>query len=572
MNTDTDLNWHADDDLLAAYVAGRTRPPVTASVEMHLMGCGHCRGVLAPLVDPAPLRGVWDRVADELQAPPRTRTERLAARLGLTDRDALLVAAAPALRGSWLLGLLLCLLFAVIGGDPGGARGSLLFLACAAGAGGRGRVRLRAGRATRCGRSPWPRRTRRCGCCCSAPSRWSSWPCRSPSSPRRCCPARPGWRWPGCCRACACAAFTLALSTWIPVSRAAGRGLRVLDRARSIVAAGPVPGRRWRLAAPLLPAYLVVARAGVSRLLDALRPAVLPGEELVNNPTINLDAGDPPLRLGHRPGRPRPRPVPRHHRAARAERRRQDHPAADPGHRAGADAPAAAGSSAGTPTTRSQRTEIRRRLGYLPAGERLPARVHRVPVRRLRGCAQGVDRARRAARARYAGCSSWSGSPTWPRKRMRTLSGGQRRRAALAQALIGHPGAAGPRRADHRPRPRAAGVPARRTLRAPGTGPRCCWPRTRPRTSRPCASGSSCSTAAGCCGTARSPTWSRPPPARCGWPTSEEPAALSSWRTGTGRYRHVGARPAARSGDSPSRASRTPTCCSAPSRPRPRRR
>ena len=39
MSTDTDRRWHADDDLLAAYVAGRTRPPVTASVEMHLLRC-----------------------------------------------------------------------------------------------------------------------------------------------------------------------------------------------------------------------------------------------------------------------------------------------------------------------------------------------------------------------------------------------------------------------------------------------------------------------------------------------------------------------------------------------------
>ena len=131
MNTDTDLHWHADDDLLAAYVAGRTHPPVTASVEMHLMGCGHCRSALAPLVDPAPLRGVWDRVADELQAPPRTRTERVAARLGLSDRDALLVAAAPALRGSWLLALLLCLLFSVTAVTQGEVRGGLAFLCIA---------------------------------------------------------------------------------------------------------------------------------------------------------------------------------------------------------------------------------------------------------------------------------------------------------------------------------------------------------------------------------------------------------------------------------------------------------
>ena len=69
---DTDLHWHADDDLLAAYVAGRTRPPVTASVEMHLMGCGHCRSCADAARRPGAAARVWDRVADELQAPPRT--------------------------------------------------------------------------------------------------------------------------------------------------------------------------------------------------------------------------------------------------------------------------------------------------------------------------------------------------------------------------------------------------------------------------------------------------------------------------------------------------------------------
>ena len=39
------------------------------------------------------------------------------------------VAAAPAIRGAWLLGLLLCLLFAVLGVVQGAPNGSLLFLA-----------------------------------------------------------------------------------------------------------------------------------------------------------------------------------------------------------------------------------------------------------------------------------------------------------------------------------------------------------------------------------------------------------------------------------------------------------
>ena len=56
--------------------AGPVRP-VTASVEMHLLHCGTCRAGVTPLVDPAPLRDVWDRVADELRRPgPRWSSGR----------------------------------------------------------------------------------------------------------------------------------------------------------------------------------------------------------------------------------------------------------------------------------------------------------------------------------------------------------------------------------------------------------------------------------------------------------------------------------------------------------------
>ena len=258
MNTDTDLHWHADDDLLAAYAAGRTHPPVTASVEMHLMGCGHCRSALAPLVDPAPLRGVWDRVADELQAPPRTRTERVAARLGLTDRDALLVAAAPALRGSWLLALLLCLLFSVTAVTQGEVRGGLAFL-CIAPLLPVMAVAFAYGQ--------------------EADPIWEI-TLAAPYPPLRllllravsvvvvalplafvAAPVLPGPPWIAgawLLPAFACAALTLALSTWISVQHAAGATSSGWVAA-VLVVAGPAQGHAVAvLAAPVLPVYLAL--------------------------------------------------------------------------------------------------------------------------------------------------------------------------------------------------------------------------------------------------------------------------------------------------------------------------
>lgn len=120
--------WHADARLLTAYLDGSATAAVAASVEQHLVRCAQCRGGVAELSDPAPLRLVWDRVVAEVSTPAPSRLERLMRRLGLPDRDAVIVRSAPAVQGAWLLGIMLCLLFAVIAATSGGRYGSLLFL------------------------------------------------------------------------------------------------------------------------------------------------------------------------------------------------------------------------------------------------------------------------------------------------------------------------------------------------------------------------------------------------------------------------------------------------------------
>jgi hypothetical protein len=232
---------------------------VTASVEMHLLHCAGCRSGVTALVDPAPLTGVWDRVTDELQAPRPSMVERTAARLGLSERDALVVAAAPAIRGAWLLGLLLCLLFAVIGVAQGAPNGSMLFLAMTP-------LVPVAAVAFAYGQDVDPM--------------WDT-TLAAPYSPLRLLllrsvsvvvvslplalaagPLLPGPPWVAVAwlaPALACAAHTLALSTWVAVSRAAVAVSGCWVTA-VIVAAGPgVRDVLVVVAAPLLPAYLVVA-------------------------------------------------------------------------------------------------------------------------------------------------------------------------------------------------------------------------------------------------------------------------------------------------------------------------
>jgi ABC-2 type transport system ATP-binding protein len=90
------------------------------------------------------------------------------------------------------------------------------------------------------------------------------------------------------------------------------------------------------------------------------------------------------------------------------------------------------------PLQHEQRTEIRRRLGYLPQEGGYPRGFSAFRyVDYLAALKEWPDRpARHAEVRRVLGLVGMSELAT---KRMRALSGGQRRRVALAQALIGEP-------------------------------------------------------------------------------------------------------------------------------------
>jgi len=120
--------WHPDDAVLTAYMEGSTTMAVSTSVEQHLVACSRCRASVAALSDPAPLDAIWDRIAVDISAPARPRLEAALARAGLPEHDAILVRSAPAMRGSWILGILLCLLFATLAAMAAGQRAPILFL------------------------------------------------------------------------------------------------------------------------------------------------------------------------------------------------------------------------------------------------------------------------------------------------------------------------------------------------------------------------------------------------------------------------------------------------------------
>lgn len=110
----TTHTWHADGDLLAAYVAGRLGAIEGASVEQHVARCADCRASVTPLVDPHLLARGWAGVRDTVQSPPLPLPVRLARRCGLPEPTSVVLAATASLRTAWLVGAFVALSFATL--------------------------------------------------------------------------------------------------------------------------------------------------------------------------------------------------------------------------------------------------------------------------------------------------------------------------------------------------------------------------------------------------------------------------------------------------------------------------
>jgi hypothetical protein len=97
------MNWHADRDTLDGYAAGRIAEAAAFSLEAHLLVCSQCRATLAGAVGRGRLDRIWAEVVDEVDRPRGRLVERLLARVGVPGHIARLLAAAPAVRLSWVL-------------------------------------------------------------------------------------------------------------------------------------------------------------------------------------------------------------------------------------------------------------------------------------------------------------------------------------------------------------------------------------------------------------------------------------------------------------------------------------
>jgi hypothetical protein len=95
--------WHLDPEAIRRYSRGAAPPDLAASAEAHLMRCAACRGAISSYVDAQRVATIWREVVDRVDAPRRSRLERMLARLGVGEATARLIAATPTLRGPWLL-------------------------------------------------------------------------------------------------------------------------------------------------------------------------------------------------------------------------------------------------------------------------------------------------------------------------------------------------------------------------------------------------------------------------------------------------------------------------------------
>jgi hypothetical protein len=128
MSLSTPSAWHLDDITLRAYAEGHPLSVVGPSVEAHLVECAACRARLGDVMPRQTVDRAWAGIRARVETPRLSAFERLMGWFGVSAESARLLAAVPAFRGAWLLGMLTVTLFAGIAALFAGEYGLTLFL------------------------------------------------------------------------------------------------------------------------------------------------------------------------------------------------------------------------------------------------------------------------------------------------------------------------------------------------------------------------------------------------------------------------------------------------------------
>lgn len=127
----TDADWHASEELLGRFAADPSNidHARAASLEAHLVGCHRCRQQIRDRVGPTFLDHSWARIADEIDQPIGTLTDRALRKIGVPHGWARLLAATPGLRGASVISVVAMLALAVVGSRSTETSGAFLVLA-----------------------------------------------------------------------------------------------------------------------------------------------------------------------------------------------------------------------------------------------------------------------------------------------------------------------------------------------------------------------------------------------------------------------------------------------------------
>lgn len=108
------MTWHADRTLLAGYRDGTLSGAACSSVEAHLLACSQCRDEVSQLVPSGEMDATWNEIVTMISLPRTGWLERLVRRFGVSTPLARLVGVTPSLQRSWLAGVMVTVLVAML--------------------------------------------------------------------------------------------------------------------------------------------------------------------------------------------------------------------------------------------------------------------------------------------------------------------------------------------------------------------------------------------------------------------------------------------------------------------------
>jgi hypothetical protein len=120
--------WHPSVAQVHAWVAGTVGSLDAISIEQHLPSCATCRLAVADAPEVPELYEAWQSIRDHLEPQPLNLAGRVLVRMGMSPGNAFLVSSTPSLSNGWLTGVMLALVFAIVGAALSGTRGVAFFL------------------------------------------------------------------------------------------------------------------------------------------------------------------------------------------------------------------------------------------------------------------------------------------------------------------------------------------------------------------------------------------------------------------------------------------------------------